>query len=438
MKGRKITRELAKSLKQLSTFRRGFISTFTLDLIGRGLSALATIVFIRSLGVSSFAYLVLFLNIGQFAGSALTGGIRMRYMRTEAERVSRGDDVATGFGPAMATSMLLVLAVATLALAGVSLVDTGGSEESRWLFVALTAAYTGANAAVEMAIYHYQAHLRFTRAGVIGVVRGLAVVVVAIAALAGFVEDGALTAGAVAGTLMVVAAVVCAPLIRDAFSRPFAEAFGGDFGRESTWLTVYYLASAGFAYADLFIVAGFLDDEAVSSYGAALRYIAIILGPLPALIAVMRVRTSQSDLVDSAHAQADLMRGWIRRSALPVSAIIGAAALAAPFVIPLVDGGRYPDSVAIFELLLLPALVNYMTLPGPNLLMTQKRYRLLAGIYATALTAQLLAAGGVASVSGVVAVAAVASVVGALEAGAVAIFAHHLARRAASAPTPAA
>jgi O-antigen/teichoic acid export membrane protein len=412
-----------------SIFRRGFMSTFTLDVLGRGLSALATIVFIRALDVSSFAYLVLFLNIGQFAGSALTGGIRMRYMRTEAERVSRGHEGETGFALAMLTSLLVVVAVGAVALLGVTLVDSGGSQAERWLFVALTVAYTAGNAAVEMGIFHYQAHLRFVRAGVVGIARSVAIIVVAIVAAFGITESGPVTAALVTATVFVVAAVVCGPLVVRTLSVPSLDHFRGEFGRESAWLTVYYLGSAGFAYADIFIVAGFLDDAAVSSYGAALRYIAIVLGPMPALIAVMRVRTSQRDLVDSSHAQADLLGSWMRRSLVPVTLVIGAAALVAPFAIPLLDGGRYPDSIPIFQVMLLPALVNYLTVPGPNLLMTQKRYRLLAGIYAVALVVQLIAAGGIATVAGVVSVAAVASTVGAIEAGIVAYLASRLARR---------
>jgi O-antigen/teichoic acid export membrane protein len=416
-------------MKKLSTFRRGFLSTLVLDVIGRGLAALATIGFIRALGVGSFAYLVLFLNIGQFAGLGLTGGIRMRYMRTEAERVSRGDHRTTGFGLAAAASMLLVFAVGTLALASVAIVHTGGPADSRLLFVALTAAYTAANAAVELAIFHYQAHLKFVRGGLIGVGRGAAIIAVAIAALTGFIQSGPATAAAVAGTLLVLAAAICAPLIRETLSTPVRTAFAGDFGRESAWLTLYYLASAGFAYADLFIVAAFLNDEAVSSYGASLRYIAIILGPLPALVAVIRVRTSQEDVVESAGRQGEMLARWIRKSFLPGTAIVGLAALAAPFVIPLLDGGRYPDSIPIFEFMLVATYADYLTLPAANLMMARKRYRLLAYFYAAALAVQLLLAGGVATMAGVVAVAAVASGVGALEAATVTVLAMRLARR---------
>ena len=416
-------------MKQLSTFRRGFVSTLFLDVAGRGLTGLATIGFIRALGVGSFAYLVLFLNIGQFAGIALTGGIRMRYMRREAERVSRGSETATDFGIAAAASLLLVLTLATLALAGVAVVDTGGSEQSRLLFVALTAGYTAANSAVELGIFHHQANLKFVRAGLMGVGRGASIIAVAIAALAGFVGSGPATAGAVTATLLLLALVICAPLLRDTLATSVRTAFGREFGRESAWLTVFYLASAGFTYADLFIVAGFLDNESVSSYGAALRYIAIIIGPLPALVAVIRVRTSQSDIVDSPTRQSEMLGAWIKKSFLPGSAIIGLAALVAPFVIPLLDGGRYPDSIPIFEVMLVATYVDYLTLPAPNLMMARRQYRLLAYFYVVALIVQLVLAGGIATVAGVVAVAAVASVVGAVEASAIAYLAIRLARR---------
>ena len=422
--------------KKLSTFRKGFVSTFLLDVTGRGLSAVATVFFIRGLTTDSFAYLVLFLNIGQFAGAALTGGIRMRYMRTEAERVSRGGEIGAGFGLALAASLLLVLAVGTLAVAGVAIAGSGNTD-SQFLFVALTAAYTAGYAAIELGMFHHQAHLSFARAGWIGVGRGATLIVVGIAAIVGTIGQGAVTAGAIAVTTVVLGLVVCAPMLRDSLGGALDAGISREFGRESAWLTLFYLASAGFAYADLFIVAGFLNADAVASYGAALRYVSIILGPLPALLAVMRVRTSQSDLVDSATAQVDLLLRWVKQSIIPATVVVGIAAIGAPFVIPLIDGGRYPHSIGVLEFMLLPAWLNYMTLPSADLLMTQKRYSLMGAIYVGLLIVQLFVAGGVATFAGVVAVAGVASGVGAFEQIFVAMVAHRLAKRDASVPAPA-
>jgi O-antigen/teichoic acid export membrane protein len=396
---------------RLSTFRRGFVSTFSLDVVGRGLSAIATVLFIRTLGVDSFAYLVLFLTVGQFAGGALTGGVRTRYLRAEAERVSRGHERATGFALALLTGLGLIVGTGLLFWAGVSLVDGGDRE-----FVLLATLYTAGHASIELAMFHYQAHLRFSKGGTVGVARSVSLLTVAVLATLGVIGSGPAVAGAAAAGIAAVAAIACFPLIRQTLSVPARAALGGHFGSESAWLTLYYLASAGFAYANVFVVASLLDDEAIASYGAAIRYLAIVLGPVPALLAVLRVRTSQHDVVDSTKVQTNMLLGWIKQTILPAGAAVGIAALTAPFFIPLLNSGNYPDTVPIFQLLMIAALVIYTTMPGASMLMAQRRYRTLATIYAVALLIEVVAAVLAAELGGVIAVAATAAVVGAGEA----------------------
>jgi len=72
-------------VKRLSKFKRGFVSTFVLDVTARGLSAVTLVLLLRTLSVSNFAFVVLLLNVGQFLASAATGGLRLRYTRLEAE-----------------------------------------------------------------------------------------------------------------------------------------------------------------------------------------------------------------------------------------------------------------------------------------------------------------------------------------------------------------
>lgn len=374
--------------------------------------------FIRALGVTSFAYLVLFLTVGQFAGGALTGGIRTRYLRAEAERVSRSEQQATGFAVALLTGLVLIAAVGALVYVGASLVNGADRE-----FVLLATLFTAGHASIELAMYHHQAHLHFTRGGAIGVARSLAILAVAIAATAGALGSGPAVAAAAAAAVATVAAIACAPLVRQTIAVPARAALGGHLGSEATWLTLYYLASASFAYANIFVVASLLDDEAVASYGAASRYLSIVLGPVPALLAVIRVRTSQHDVVDSAAVQKDMLMSWIKRTIGPAAGIVAIAALAAPFVIPVLNKGNYPDTIPIFQLLMLPALVIYTTMPGASMLMAQRRYRTLAIVCAIALAFEIGAAAVAAELSGVVAVAATAAVVGVGQATALALVA---------------
>ncbi|HEX2071124.1 MAG TPA: hypothetical protein VHF90_05700 [Thermoleophilaceae bacterium] len=419
---------------RLSTFRRGFASTLGLDVISRGLSAVATVLFIRSLDVEDFALVVLFLNVGQFAGGALTGGVRMRYMRTEAERVSRGDPKPTSFALAWAASLALVLGATTLFMALLGLLGPDGPGPGWPAFVGLTAVFTAGHASIELAMYHHQANLGFVRAGLVGISRSAAILAVATAAALGAIDSGTAIIACAALAVLGAAAVACVPLAWRTLRSHSVATIRGDLGRESGWLTVYYLLSAGFSYASIFTVAALLDDEAVASFGAALRYIAIVLGPTPALLAILRVRTSQQDIVDSAEAQTRMLLSWIRRAIVPVVGVLGLAIAAGPLLIPIVDDGRYPDSVPIFQLLLVGAMFAYITMPGSNLLMSQRRFRLLAGFYAIALVIQLAALGLAAELAGVVAVAGATAAIRASETSALAYLATRV--RPASKPPP--
>ena len=89
----------SRLLQGQSTFKRGFVSTFGLNMTARGLSAIAIVMLVRGLEVGDFAYVVLLLTVGSFAGSFAAGGIRMRYTREEAERVSRGLDEPSPSSP---------------------------------------------------------------------------------------------------------------------------------------------------------------------------------------------------------------------------------------------------------------------------------------------------------------------------------------------------
>jgi len=397
-------------VKRLSQFKRGFLSTFVLDVVSRGLSALTLILLLRALSVGNFAFIVLLLNVGQFLGSAATGGIRLRYTRLEAERVSRGDEEPSAFHATLLSGTGLILAAGILGVAGATALGVGDANE-RLAFLAIGTAYTLGSASIEMAVFHYQAQLAFTRAGLLQVARSAVQLAVAVAATAGLLESGEAIGLYFAIGVGLVALVVAAPLAfatRGA-ARGIEGRFG--FGRETAALTLYSMASAGWAYLDLFLVAALLNDVAVAAYGAALRYVSIVLGPVPAMVSVLRVRTAQSDMIDSDEAQIAMMRRWAKQTAPPTLAILGIAAIAAIWVIPLIDGGRYPDSVPIFQVLLITAFAQLITLPNSSLLIAQERYTSLAWVNTAAVGLNVIAAVIAAELFGVIGIAVAGALV---------------------------
>lgn len=397
-------------MKRLSKFKRGYVSTFALDVVARGMSALTLILLLRTLAVGDFAFVVLLLNVGSFLGSAATGGVRLRYTRLEAERVSRGHETPSAFHATLRSGSLLILAAGVLGLAGASVLGVGSGGE-RLAFVAIGIAFTLGSAAIELAAFHHQAQLAFMRAGLIQVARGVVLLAVAGLATAGLVESGEAIGVYFSLAVCLVGLVVAGPLALATRGAEHDREGRFGFGRETAALTLYSMASAGWAYLDLFVVAVLLNDVAVAAYGAALRYVSIVMGPVPAMVSVLRVRTAQSDMIDSDEAQIEMMKRWAKQTGPPAAVILGLAAIVAIWAIPLLDGGRYPDSIPIFQVLLVTAFAQFVTLPNSSLLIAQERYTSLAWVNTAAVCLNVLVATLAAELFGVVGIAAAGALV---------------------------
>ncbi|HMJ73738.1 MAG TPA: lipopolysaccharide biosynthesis protein [Solirubrobacterales bacterium] len=391
-------------MKRLSRFKRGFVSTFVLDVTARGMSAVTLILLLRTLAVGDFAFVVLLLNVGNFLGSAATGGVRLRYTRLEAERVSRGHEEPSAFHATLLSGSALILAAGALGLLGASVLGVGGAGE-RLAFVAIGIVFTLGSAAVEMAVFHYQAQLAFLRAGLIQILRGVVLLAIAGLATAGLLESGEAIGVYFSIGVGLVGLAVAGPLALATRGAKHGIEGRFGFGRETAALTLYSMAASGWAYLDLFLVAALLSDTAVAAYGAALRYVSIVMGPVPAMVSVLRVRTAQSDMIDSDEAQIGMMRRWAKQTAPPALVLLGLAAIAAIWAIPLIDGGRYPDSVPIFQVLMLTAFAQFVTLPNSSLLIAQERYTTLAWVNAAAVGLNVVAATIAAELFGVVGIA---------------------------------
>jgi O-antigen/teichoic acid export membrane protein len=401
-------------VSRAASFRRGFAATFVLDVLARALGAVTLVVLVRGLPVASFAQYALLLALVGLVGGAAGGGVRMRYIRLTAERDSRGLPAGArpSFSGALATTVALILALAAVALLGAELAAlAGGSPYGRVLVVAAAGCAVGA-AASELVIAHQLALRRFALAGWIGVLRAASVLVVAVLVVETPLgrSPGSLLLTFAAG-MLAFGLAACVPLIRaDVAQRRFTPRALWT-GREERWLTVFYVAAAGFSYVDILVAGALLSDEQIATLGATLRYLALALGAFPALNAILKVRTSQVDVVDSVARQREMLIGWLRRAAVPCTAMLAAGVALGPSVITLVDGGRYPGSHVAFQILLTMVVATYLTAPASNMLITQARGAWLAGAMTIALVVNLVGDLLVARPFGVTGIAVVSSAV---------------------------
>jgi O-antigen/teichoic acid export membrane protein len=392
-------------------FRRGFATTFALDLVAKAIAAVTVVVLIRGLSVSSYAYITLFLTIAQFAGSAAGGGVRTRYLREEAERLSRGGRVGReeAFFGSLLKGTVLIVAIGACAIPLVWSLGLG-SEFGATGLVAYATAFAAGFSAAELAIARYQARRRFAAAGAVSVARAAALLAASVMILVTSDKVAVISLWLV-GSAAVVGVVAAGSVAIRSGIGPLRHLSRSSFSREETWLSVYYVAAAGFAYVDVLVAAALLSKHEVATLGASLRYLAIILSPIPALGAILRVRTAQMDLIDSPASQRAMVVTWLKRTALPAGALMCMVLVLAPAVIPQVDGGKYPDSVPVLQIFLATALGAYLTAPSVSILMAQRRYGFLAGVYIAGLLVNLVGDVAVAPRFGVVGIALVSSAV---------------------------
>jgi O-antigen/teichoic acid export membrane protein len=393
------------------SFRRGFATTFALDLVAKAIAAVTVVVLIRGLSVSSYAYITLFLTIAQFAGSAAGGGVRTRYLREEAERLSRGGrvDREEAFFGSLLKGTVLIVAIGACAIPLVWSLGVG-SEFGATGLVAYATAFAAGFSAAELAIARYQARRRFAAAGAVSIARAAALLVASVMILVTSEKVAVISLWLVGAAALVGFAAAGSVALRGG-SGPLRRLSRSSLSREETWLSIYYVAAAGFAYVDVLVAAALLSQHEVATLGASLRYLAIVLSPIPALGAVLRVRTAQVDLIDSPASQWAMVVTWLKRTALPAGALMAMVFVLAPVVIPQVDGGKYPDSVVVLQIFLATAWGAYLTAPSVSILMAQRRFGFLAAVYIAGLLLNLVGDVAVAPRFGVIGIALVSSTV---------------------------
>jgi O-antigen/teichoic acid export membrane protein len=394
------------------SFRRGFTLTFTADLLTKALSAVTVVVLIRGLTVSAYAYTTLFLVLAQFAGAAAGGGVRTRYLREEAESLSRGSDEQQHgqFLISLIKGTLLVAAFGLCALPVVALLHLGARFGASSSLIVYAIAFAAGYGATELAIAHHQARRCFAAAGILTVVRAGALLVAAVLISLTDASVQLLSISFVA-SMAVVGAATAAPIAKAGVGRQIRHGHMLRFEREESWLSVYYLAAAGFAYVDVLVASALLDQKQVASFGAALRYLAIVIAAIPSLGAILRVRTAQADMIDSHEAQRVMILGWMRAAALPVAVSALVLVALVPWAIPIIDGGRYPGSITAFQIFLATAASSYLAAPAVSVMMAQRRYRALALMFFVALIVNLVGDVLVARHFGVAGIAVVSSAV---------------------------
>jgi len=349
-----------------------FFQVLSFDVLAKLALGVVTIALIRFMPVEEYALLTFAASAAGLAAQVFSAGINRIYI--------------VGFDRhALAGRVEALITLQLVGVAAAAFVSAPFAGAFRGLYPAV-AALAGAMVISEFSKTFYQRELRFARYSGTEMARTAAQAIAVGALLLAYGAElhAAAVLWAQTGALALAFCVALRPVLRwrgladvssaAALARSIA---AGPYAL----LFAYFSIVAVFSQLDVVMVRWLADDQVLASYGAALRYYALLslaLGAVHAVLlpAIQQARSSQE--LDGLYAR------HFRLVLVFVPAVILAGA-AAGWVMPWVDHGRYPDSVAAFRVLAVSAVVSFAFSPHVNMLMKLERFRFLVALAALAL-----------------------------------------------------
>ena len=111
-------------------------------------------------------------------------------------------------------------------------------------------------------------------------------------------------------------------------------------------------------------------DYDVSTYASAFKYYNMMLLLLNTVNSVLLPKISSEENyynISKMYKQQDILS-----IALLVGIVI--AIVIAPCVLPIIDGGKYPEAIGVFRILCISAIISFWGSPYNNLLIKEKKY----------------------------------------------------------------
>lgn len=344
--------------------RRQAAIVFSFDVAAKLCASLATILVIRLLPTPEYAAYTVVLALVGFTTQAIAAGVNKIYILSFQQL-----DVGRSRGP------LLGLQIITGGVASVILWSLFSSNPVLGIAMTATAA---AMIATDFVKTECQRKLAFKQYSYVEVSRNF-VFFIAIMALpaAGVVGWNATAVTGIQAAATLVAAI---PLlyglnlldgigrVRDGFT--VARSL---IVEEHRYLFGYFVGLAVFSQIDILMLNILANEQSLAGYGSAFRYYGLLVMVLGAthtvLFPMIATVETKREVIEIYAKHKGLV--WMFTPGVLLSIVI------APWAIPFIDAGRYPEAIAVFQVLALSSIISFAFSPHINLVMRCRHYRFL-------------------------------------------------------------
>ncbi|MCH8829828.1 MAG: polysaccharide biosynthesis C-terminal domain-containing protein [Planctomycetes bacterium] len=354
---------------------KSVLQVFAGDFTAKVLLGLAGLALIRFLPPVEFALFTLATVISAFVVQGMTGNLNQLFL-VGRKQLGLDESAQTLLG----MQLWLIAILAVLAVPFVLLMP------SMALLYGLVVALTTANCLLEFSKTFYQQQLKFVSFSLIEFSRTLLFVGALIALIVAMGDSLAAWHVLLLQSVCVMGVVLIAfgrhlqwsSLLR---LRDVLQLTRRVFCSRYLFMLGYFFGVAMLVRIDVLML-GLLDGEfQLATFGASFRYYTILMMMLAALHTVFLPLTQR---VTTRGELRTLFRKQQKLVAVVVPVIV-VGAWASAWIIPWIDRGKYPETVAVFRVLSLSAIVSLICSPRANLLLKYGSFRFLFTICAGAI-----------------------------------------------------
>jgi O-antigen/teichoic acid export membrane protein len=155
--------------------------------------------------------------------------------------------------------------------------------------------------------------------------------------------------------------------------------------RDYKYVIGYFILVAVLSNLTIFLLKLLTDDYQLATFGSAMRYynlLSLALGAVHVVLLPAIQKLQSSEELEHVLAQH-------RRLVLPFAALVLVAGVASYWGIPLVDRGKYPNAIPVFQILAASAVVSFAFSPYINVLLKMGDFKFIFWLMAIGLIANL-------------------------------------------------
>lgn len=383
----KYMNKLINSIKKVK-IPRDFLLVFIFDILAKILMVVITILLIRMMPPSEYAFIVIFTAISSFIYGIIGEGISLSFIRYSTEQLSRTGKNTVGLH---AISSIVIFFLTILFLIFIPFISNIFNTTTQIVFIA--SIYALILSVNNMNQAYFQSREMYVRAGIINNLKNVFLFILLIYLVFSFNEVTAvpifiayIICGSIAfilGTIKVYKGIKIRTIFSDSMNFKVML-------RESVGIIIYLILLSIINQVDVIMISNLMSIEDVALYGIAFRYYALLLTLLPAIKAVLRVRTSKAEYIDDVYQRQKITINWIKSTWKFVIPCVLVVVFLSDLIMPILNGKQYDVAIGTFKILAIGVGISYIFASNISIMMSAKKYKELCSIALIALIINVL------------------------------------------------